>query len=61
MELRPSLHLGVVAIEKAAFGSPSSKVTDFTFTINISPLVKQPHNSIGNFAQPGKIGEMQTG
>ena len=27
-----SLHLGVVAIEKRAFGSPSSKVANYTFT-----------------------------
>ena len=26
----PYLHLGVVAIEKGAFGSPSTKVTNFT-------------------------------
>ena len=26
------LHFGVVAIEKGAFGSPSTKVTNFTFT-----------------------------
>ena len=25
------LHLGVVAIEKGAFGSPSTKVTNLTF------------------------------
>ena len=31
----PPLHLGVVAIEKGAFGSPSTKVTNFTyFTYN---------------------------
>ena len=30
-ELRPALHLGVVAIEKVAFGSPSTKVANFTF------------------------------
>ena len=29
------LHLGVVAIEKRAFGSPSTMVTNFTFTIYI--------------------------
>ena len=32
MEKRHSLHLGVVAIEKGAFGSPVTKVTYFTFT-----------------------------
>ncbi len=30
-ELRPPLHLGVVAIEKGAFGSPSTMVANFTF------------------------------
>ena len=30
MEYRPSLYLGVVAIEKGALGSPSTKVADFT-------------------------------
>ena len=31
MEKLHSLHLGIVAIEKRDFGSPSSKVTNFTF------------------------------
>ena len=31
MELRPPLHLGVVAIEKGAFGSPSTMVANFTY------------------------------
>ena len=35
MELRPPLHLGVVAIEKGAFGSPSTKVANFTYFISI--------------------------
>ena len=30
MEQHPTLHLGVGAIEKGAFGSPSNKVTNFT-------------------------------
>ena len=30
-----SLHLGVVAIEKGAFGSPSTAVTNFTLLTNI--------------------------
>ena len=30
MEKHPPLHLGVVAIEKGAFGSPLTKVTKFT-------------------------------
>ena len=32
MQFRPLLHLGVVAIEKGAFGSPSTKVANFTYT-----------------------------
>ena len=31
MELPPPLHLGVVTIEKGAFGSPLSKVANFTY------------------------------
>ena len=30
----PSLHLGVVAIEKGAFGSPSTSVTNFSFLLS---------------------------
>ena len=33
-ELRPPLHLGVVAIEKGVFWSPSPTVANFTFTSN---------------------------
>ena len=32
MEENPPLYLGVVAIEKGAFGSPSTKVANITFT-----------------------------
>ena len=32
-EKRPSLHFGVVAIEKGAFGSPSTTVANFTYFI----------------------------
>ena len=35
VEQRPPLHLGVVAIEKGAFGSPSTMVANFTY-ISIS-------------------------
>ena len=36
MKLRTSLHLSVVVIETGAFGSPSTKVANFTyFTIYI--------------------------
>ena len=31
MELRPLLHFGVEAIEKGAYGSPSTEDADFTF------------------------------
>ena len=34
VQLAPSLHLGVVAIEKGAFGSPSTKVANFTYFYN---------------------------
>ena len=33
MELRPPPHQGVVAIEKGAFGSPSTKVANFTYLL----------------------------
>ena len=33
MEYRPPLHFGVVAIEKGAFGSPSTTVANFTYMI----------------------------
>ena len=33
MEFRPSLHLGVVPIEKGAFGSHSTEVADFTYLV----------------------------
>ena len=35
MEQRPPQHLSVVAIEKGAFGSPSTKVAKFTYLILI--------------------------
>ena len=37
MEIWPPLHLSVVAIEKEAFGSPSTKVTNFTFYLHLCP------------------------
>ena len=49
MEYRPPLHLGVVAIEKGAFGSPSTKVANFTFTyiyIYIVGWVSIPASSV---------------
>ena len=35
MEYRPSLHLSVVAFEKGAFGSPSTKFANSTYLLNI--------------------------
>ena len=35
MELRPPLHLDVVAIEKGAFGSSLTKVANFTYNLSI--------------------------
>ena len=35
MELRPLLHLSVEAIEKGAFGSPSTMVANFTFYLPV--------------------------
>ena len=35
MELRPPQHLGVVAVEKGAFGSPSTKVAKFIYFLLI--------------------------
>ena len=32
MSSTPHTHLGIVAIEKGAFGLPSTKVANFTFT-----------------------------
>ena len=40
MEYWPPLHLGVVAIEKGAFRSPSTKVANFTY-YNVSAAVKK--------------------
>ena len=33
MEQRTRLHLGVVAIEKGTFGSPSTKIANFTYSL----------------------------
>ena len=35
IERRPSLQLGVVAVEKETFGSPSTLVTNFTYNFAI--------------------------
>ena len=38
MEKRPSLHFGVVAIEKSAFSSSSTEVANFTFYLHLNLL-----------------------
>ena len=35
------LHLGVVAIEKGAFGSPSTMVTNFTYSVCLQTIKYQ--------------------
>ena len=45
MEYRRLQHLSVVAIEKGAFGSPSTTVTNFTFTYYLGVL-KFPGNRV---------------
>ena len=37
--LRPPLHIGVVAIEKGAFGLPSTMVANFTFYLHYASHV----------------------
>ena len=39
MELHPSLHYGVVAIEKGSLGSPSTKVANFTLLVLIDSII----------------------
>ena len=39
MELHPPLHLGVVAIEKGAFGSHLTKVANFTLPVQERTLL----------------------
>ena len=38
MEWRPPIPLDVVAIEKGAFGSPSTKVINFTYYLSLDEL-----------------------
>ena len=47
MELCPPLHHGVVAIEKSAFGSPSTKVANFTY---LCTLCQKQLNFVGILA-----------
>ena len=44
MELRHPLHLGVVAIEKGAFGSPSTKVANDSSNNNNNKNKKRVRN-----------------
>ena len=44
MDQRPSLHLGIVVIEKGGFGSPSSKVANFTYFIIILEKQRKKKN-----------------
>ena len=39
MELHPPLHLSLVAIEKGPFGSPSTKIANFTFFFLVSWVI----------------------
>ena len=52
MDLRPPLHLGVVAIQKGAFESPSTKVANFTFIPDIGMMVRVFANG------PGDLGSL---
>ena len=50
-EYHPHLHLAVVAIEKEAFGSHSTEVTNFTYFLrsknkNIHSITKKSHSHI---------------
>ena len=47
MELRPPLNHGVVAIEKGAFSSPSTKIANFTFIISYL----KPYNCVQYFIE----------
>ena len=42
MEQRPPLYFGVVAVEKGACGSPSTKVANFTFYFIFAHTYIQP-------------------
>ena len=50
-ELRPPLHLGVVAIEKGAFWSPSTAVANFTYIYIYYMEVSLTMNLVSNFKQ----------
>ena len=54
MELGSSLHLGVVATEKGAFGSLSTKVTNFTYLlISLTGTIiwLQPEHNFSKYGQ----------
>ena len=50
MESRPSLHLSEVAIDKGAFGSPSTKVANFTY-FYLSGVLKRITAGIEHFVK----------
>ena len=54
MKSCPPLHLGVVAIERGAFGSPPTKVTNNTFLLTI--YGKLANNSTPSQSGPGSNG-----
>ena len=44
----PSLHLGIVAIEKGAFGSPSTTVANFTFLLFLNSTTTRVAFALNN-------------
>ena len=54
MELRPPLYLGVVAIEKGAFGSLSTKIANLTYSEIIITDYKSPQVSRCNVTTPNR-------
>ena len=62
MDLRPPLHVGVVALENGAFGSPSTKVANFTLQIvleqtRISPKI-ETYTVLSDFMTPIPISNL---
>ena len=53
MESRPPLHLGVIAIEKGAFGSPSTTVPSFT-DLSIKPRREEKFHEIQKYCRAEK-------
>ena len=59
-EYRPLLHIGVVANEKRAFGSPSTTVTNFPVFIRGKKLIKYNEQKPVKNKQANKITNKQT-